>query len=109
MNRTVVFVTFALLAALGLIGALVLTIERPDATATFTAYTLTILALVASAAGTFYGLGKLNDKTETLKEEVRGVARQSNGNLSVRDQEIARLRQLALSKGIDPGPGIHER
>ncbi|MBO0983938.1 hypothetical protein [Rathayibacter sp. SD072] len=82
MNKTVMFVTFAALAGLGLVGALVLSIHRPDATATFTGLIVTVLGLVATAAGTFYGLGKVNEKLDEVKT-------QTNGNLSRRDDKIA--------------------
>lgn len=95
MNKTVLFVTFACLAALGIIGGLVLMIHRPDATATFTNLLVLILGLVVSAAGTFYALGKTNDKLDT-------VVRQTNGQLSSKEDEISRLRQKLADNGITP-------
>lgn len=84
MNKTAVFITFVALAAIGLIGALYLLVERPDASATFTALLVQILGLVVVAAGTFYALGKTNEKIEEVQT-------QTNGNLSRRDAEIERL------------------
>lgn len=95
MNKTAVFITFAALAGLGLVGSLVLLIHRPDATATFTAFVMQTLGLVAVAAGTFYGLGKANEKLEVVQA-------QTNGNLSRRDAEIARLTKKLFDNGIDP-------
>jgi len=85
MNKTAMFVTFAILAGLGLIGGVFIMLYRPDATATFTALLIQILGLVSLAGGTFYMLGKQGDKIEQIQH-------QTNGNLSKRDEEIARLQ-----------------
>lgn len=90
MNKTVLFVTFAALAAIGLVGGLVLLIHRPDATATFTSLLVTVLGLVATAAGTFYALGKQGDKLEQIHK-------QTNGTLSALQEENARLTAQLLS------------
>jgi hypothetical protein len=91
MNKTAVFICFSALAAIGLIGAVVLSIHRPDATATFTSLIVTVLGIAASAAGTFYALGKQGEKLEEIKT-------QTNGNLSRRDEKIDRLTQLLLEQ-----------
>jgi hypothetical protein len=85
MNKTAAFIAFACLAAVGIIGAAFITIHRPDATATFTSLIVTILGLASTAAATFYALGKQGEKLEEIKK-------QTNGNLSRRDEEIAALR-----------------
>ena len=85
MNKTILFIIFAVLVALGIIGSLVLLILRPDASATFVSQVVLLLGLVVSAAGTFYALGKTNEKLEVVQQ-------QTNGNLSKRDDEIAQLR-----------------
>lgn len=72
MNRTVIFVTFAILAALGIIGTVILLVHRPDATATFTSFVITILGLVTVAATTFYGLGKATEKLEVVEKNTNG-------------------------------------
>lgn len=95
MNRTAVFLTFAALAAVGLVGAGVLLVVRPDASATFTAFVVQILGLVAVAAGTFYGLGKANEKLEV-------VQRQTNGNFERVQTENERLTQILIDNGINP-------
>lgn len=84
MNKTVVFVTFAALAALGILGGILLLIHRPDATATFTNLLVLILGLVASSAGTFAVLGKVNEKVETIQQQTNGA----NSELRT---EVARL------------------
>lgn len=84
MNKTVMFVTFAILAALGLVGGVVIMVFRPDATATFVGLLVQVLGLVSIAGGTFYMLGKQGEKIEVIQK-------QTNGNLTRRDEEIARL------------------
>lgn len=95
MNKTVMFVTFAILAGLGIVGTAVLVAFRPDATATFTNLLITVLGLVSVAGATFYGFGKQSDKLDT-------VVRQTNGQLSSKEDEISRLRQKLADNGITP-------
>ncbi|WP_029259748.1 MULTISPECIES: hypothetical protein [unclassified Microbacterium] len=97
MNKTIIYIVFAVLAALGIVGTLALLFFRPDATATFTAFVIQILGIAAVAAGTFYGFGKTNEKLEA-------VERQTNGNLSRRDAEIERLTavNIELAKQVPP-------
>jgi len=100
MNKTAVFIVFAALAALGIIGTGLLLAFRPDATATFTAFIVQILGIAAVAAGTFYGFGKTNEKLEQ-------VEKQTNGSLHRRDQEIERLTRenMELAKQLPPTTG----
>lgn len=100
MNKTAVFVTFAALAAVGLIGCTILLIFRPEATATFTSTLITVLGLAVSAAGTFYALGKQGEKIQEIQE-------QTNGNLHRRDQEIERLTRenIELAKQVPTDTG----
>lgn len=95
MNKTVIFITFAALAALGVIGTMILLIHRPDASATFTSFIVTILGLVSVAAGTFYGFGKQGEKLET-------IAKQTNGNLSKQTDENKRLTDIIIAAGLSP-------
>lgn len=95
MNKTVIFITFAALAAIGLVGSIVLYVFRPDATATFTSQLVVILGLVASAAGTFYALGKQGD-------QLKQIEKQTNGALSVRDAHIAALTEQVIESGGKP-------
>jgi hypothetical protein len=93
MNKTVMFVTFAILAGLGIIGTAVLVAFRPDATATFTNLLITVLGLVSVAGATFYGFGKQGDKLDEIKA-------QTNGQLHSKEREIERLRQRLADNGI---------
>lgn len=98
MNKNIIFVSFAVLAGLGMIGCAVLLIVRPDATATFTSTVTIILGLVVTAASTFYGFGKQGEKLEKIE-------RQTNGNLSTLTDENKRLTNLLIERGIDPDAG----
>lgn len=89
MNKTVVFIAFTALAAVGIAGLVVLMIHRPDATATFTSTLVTILGLAVTAAGTFYALGKQGEKIDTIKT-------QTNGTLSKLREDNARLNAELL-------------
>jgi len=85
MNKTVIFITFAALAAVGLAGSVALLILRPEASQDFTTLLITVLGLATTAAGTFYALGKQGQELETIK-------RNTNGTLTAKDNEIASLR-----------------
>ena len=93
MNKTAVFITFAALAAIGIVGSVVLQLFRPDASASFTNLLVTVLGLSATAAGTFYGLGKANERIENANEKIETVVKQTNGTLSAKDAEIRRLHR----------------
>ncbi len=94
MKRTVVFVVFASVALVGLIGVLVLLIHRPDASATFISTLVTVLSLISVFAGTAYGLGKVNEKLET-------VQKQTNGQLEKRDTKLSSYERIMRDHGID--------
>ncbi|GLK17749.1 hypothetical protein [Herbiconiux flava] len=95
MNKTVVFVCFIILAAVGLTGAVVILIIKPEASATFTTLLVTVLGLAVSAAGTFYALGKQGEKLDT-------IARQTNGTTSAIVNENIRLTRLLAERGTAP-------
>ncbi|GAA0959176.1 hypothetical protein [Frigoribacterium faeni] len=101
MNKTAAFIAFIGLAAVGLIGSVVLAIHRPDATATFTSLIVTILGLAVTAVGTFYALGKQGEKIDTIKSQTNGTLsalREDNQSLH---QENAALREQ-VAKGETP-------
>lgn len=93
MNKTVIFVTFAILVMLAIIGSVVLLIVRPDASATFISQVVVLLGLVVTAAGTFYGFGK-------VQEKVDEIGRQTNGTLSRKDEELDYLRTIVAEHNI---------
>ena len=95
MNKTVIFITFAALAALGLIGGLVLLVTRPDASATFTNLLVLVFGLVVTAAGTFAALGKQNEKIDKVVTQTNGINSALRTQLEEANTKIAELsRQL---------------
>jgi len=99
LNKTVIFIAFVVLAALGIVAYVVLlALGVPDAgIAGFTALFLNVLGLVTVAAGTFYQLGKQGQKLETIE-------RNTNGRLEAKDAQITELQSLLVQHGIDPAP-----
>lgn len=102
MNKTAVFICFSALAAIGLIGATVLAIHRPDASATFTSLIVTVLGIAASAAGTFYALGKQGEKLDTIRTQTNGTLSKLTEDLQTKNTEIAELREK-----LGPTEGRH--
>lgn len=98
MNKTVAFITFGVLAAIALIGIIILSVLKPDAVGSLTTNITTILGLVTVAAGTLYGLGKQGEKLEVIKK-------QTNGTLSKLTEENTRLTDLLIRRGLDPITG----
>ena len=98
MNRTVVFLAFATLAALGIIGATAILLLRPDATATLTGFIVQILGLASVAAVTFYGLGKANEKLERVEKQTNGTLSkllvERDTALAIVDSRNAEIAQL---------------
>ncbi|MGN7968023.1 hypothetical protein [Microbacterium sp. 22296] len=97
MNKNIAFIVFGLITLAGIAGAVFIMIHRPDATATFTTFLLTLLGLVVVAGGLGAGLNSVQQKIET-------VQRQTNGTLSKKDEEIARLNaEVAnLNRQLNP-------
>lgn len=107
MNKTVVFVTFVALAAIGIIGATILSLANSPSIDKYVTFLVTILGLVSVAAGTFAALRDVKKTQDDQNTTLETVKRQTNGTLSslLRDRdekaiENARLRaELAALKG----------
>ena len=112
MNKTTVFLAFTALAAIGLIGAVVLMILRPDATATFTSLIVTVLGLATVAATTFYGLGKQGEKLDSVAKNVNGNSTRMLDTIETQQQQIAALLSALPAVGatvpIDVTPPMSE-
>lgn len=100
MNKTATFITFSTLAALGIIGSVVLLLLRPDASATFLSLIVTILGLVTTGAATIYGFGKQG-------EAIQKIERQTNGTLSALQEENNRLTRELVAAAAQQTPGEH--
>lgn len=96
MNKTIVFVTFAVLVFLALVEALVLLIFAPEHFSTLTSYILLLLGLASTFAATVWSLGTNKKELENVKKETSAkldvVQRQTNGTLT---KLISRNNELA--------------
>lgn len=98
MNKTVVFVTFSVLVGLGIIGAVVLLLLKPESMSEFTNLLIIVLGLATTAAGTFYALGKQGEKIEKIDAQTNGANRRLI-------EENVRLTNIIVEQGLDPnGP-----
>lgn len=99
MNRTTIFVTFAALAGLGIIGAVVVAVVAAPLLGNVTSLIVTILGLVSVAAGTFHALGRVNEKVEVIQKQTNGTItrlmdEKNTDTRSIRslENEVAQLR-----------------
>lgn len=121
MNRTVVFITFAVLVLLALIEAFVLLIFAPQHFSTLTGFILVLLGLASTFAATVWSLGKNKQELANVKEETSAkldvVQRQTNGTLTKlisRNNELAEENrsivaentQLRVMLNLPPKEGI---
>lgn len=79
MNKTLVFAGIALIAALGLIGVVILMLNKVDATP-FIAMFGTMLPIVITAAVTIDGLAKIKEQAEATQAVAVRTAKSVNGN-----------------------------
>lgn len=86
MNKTVIFITFAVLVLLALVEALVLLIFAPQHFSTLTSFIIVLLSVASTFAATVYQLGKQKDEIVNIKEETSTkldvVQKQTNGTLT---------------------------
>jgi hypothetical protein len=94
MNKTIVFVTFSILVGLGIIGAVVLLVFKPESLGQFTTLLITVLGLATTAAGTFYMLGQ-------QAEKIQKIDTQTNGTNRALQEENQRLTNIIIEKGLD--------
>lgn len=92
MNKTVAFVVIGIIALGGVLGSVILTLERPDATATFISQVVLLLGIVTTAAGTLYGLGKVGEKVEEIKKQTNGTLSRRDDKIDALEAELAELR-----------------
>jgi len=105
MNRTVVFITFAVLVVLALVEAFVLLIFAPQHFTTLTGFILVLLGLASTFAATVWSLGKNKQELQNVKEETSQkldvVQKQTNGTLTKlisRNNELAEENRSMLAE-----------
>jgi hypothetical protein len=91
MNKTVVFVCFAALAAIAICGGGYLLVVRPEAQATFGVFAGGILSSVVLAAGTFAALGKQGEKIDEIKRNTNGTLSELRAEIQEKNDHIAAL------------------
>jgi uncharacterized membrane protein YdjX (TVP38/TMEM64 family) len=72
VNKTAIALAYTTLAALGLIGAIVILIFKPESVGILTGFVVTLLGLVVTATVTFYALGKQNETLAQIKTQTNG-------------------------------------
>lgn len=108
MNKTVVFVVFAVLIVLGLIEGMILLLYAPEQFGQLTSYTLILLGLASTFAATVWALGKNKQELENVKietsEKLDVVQRQTNGTLTKlidRNRELAEHKRNLESENVE--------
>lgn len=92
MNRTTTFVAVAAMVVVSILAAGIIAIVAPEGFLTFTGFIGSTFVAITGFAMSLYGLSRLSDKVET-------VAEQTNGRLTTRDREIARLQTALINRG----------
>lgn len=91
MNKTALFITFAAVATIGLVGLGAIYVLAPEHAPGFIAALITVLGLVSASATTFYMLGRQDTKLDEIKTNT-------NGNLTRLQDENAALRAQLAAK-----------
>ena len=96
MNKTLVTLAFIALALLGIVGVFLVLLLKPDGAGEAVTLVVTVLGIATTGVVTFYNMGKQGDTIQTIQ-------RQTNGNTSALQAEVARLGSLlALAEPIAP-------
>jgi uncharacterized membrane protein len=95
MNKSLAIIGLFVLIILGVAGAVIILIYRPESIGTLTAFVLTVIGLAVSGVVTFGAINEQGKKLETIQ-------RQTNGNLSAKEEENKRLTNILIAAGIDP-------
>lgn len=98
MNKTVAYAIGAGVAVIGLLGIAYITVERPEATATFTSTVVLLLGVVTTFFVTVNGQAKVSERLERVETNT-------NGRLHEKDAELERKDRMLLAAGLDPQTG----
>lgn len=94
-------VVVAILVAIAMVGAIILHLERPDASATFIQQMSTLIGLVTVAAGVFYGFSKQGTRLDDIEKNTNGRLHSVS---SERDDAVRTLARLGLDAQGKPLP-----
>lgn len=105
INPTAIFVTVAILVGIGITGSVLLSLFRPEASATFINNIVILLGVIVSFAGSAA-------LTNNVAKKVEHVRQQTNGTLSARDAKIEELTRennnLRAAKSIEHNGASNE-
>lgn len=97
INRTTILLTISVLVGIGIIGLVLLSLLRPDASATFVSQFATFMGFVTLAAG--LGLQQVN-----TARKIETIQKQTNGNLSAEKRRNDQLVQTLMDNHIPLPP-----
>lgn len=94
-------IVVGILVGITIVGSIILTIHRPDATATFVSQMSTLIGLVTVAAGVFYGFSKQGERLEGIENTAVQIEHNVNGKMSKAQQERDTARDTLRRMGLD--------
>lgn len=94
-------IVVGILVGIAIVGSIILTIHRPDATATFVSQMSTLIGLVTVAAGVFYGFSKQGERLEGIENTAVQIEHNVNGKMSKAQQERDTARDTLRRMGLD--------
>lgn len=93
VSSTVVIIVVAALLVVGLGGAILIHLIRPDASATYTAQALQFLGFMVTVLTIVYGVNKVSSQVGTVQKQTNGTLsalREENTRLHEENKELAR-------------------
>lgn len=103
INLTIIFIAVCLVAIFGFAGAVAIIVSGNDPRE-FYAFLITVLTAVIGFGGTFYGVNKLNEKTDQVRANVNGnlskLIELATRNAQTRS-EMQEVRQAAERTGLE--------
>lgn len=100
MNKTTAYLVGVLFGIAGLAGILYITIERPEATATFTSTVVLLFGLVSTYFVTVNGQAKVTDRLEQVERNTNGKNTQLQEERDAARETLARLGYDADGKPL---------
>lgn len=93
VSSTVVLIVVGTLLLVGIGGAILIHLMRPDASATYTAQALQFLGFLTTTLTIVYGVNKLSGQVGTVQKQTNGTLsalREENDRLTRENVELAR-------------------
>ncbi len=96
MNKTLLFIIFAVLAGVGLVLYALILLFAPEHAPAFAGQVIVVLGLVSASATTFYMLGKQQTTLEEVKTNTNGKLSALMATNDAKDATIADLQRKLL-------------